>query len=419
MPSFQSSAKGALLPMTPEFTASAADEKDRFENYIVATRSFFAAAVGVIMIILGGVPSSAQNAYITNSHDNTVSVIATATNTVVGLPIPVGDFPFGVAVSPDGSKVYVTNTANLTHNYTVSVIATATNTVTATIPVGGFPTGVAVSPDGSIVYVATGGTNVSVIATATNTVTATIQVGYIPEGVVVAITPDGSKIYVANSSGNTVSVIATATNTVVGTIPLFFPFGVAVTPDGSRVYVTSPVENSVSVIDTATNMVIGAPIPVGNSPFGVAVTPDGSKVYVANDGDNTVSVIATATNTVVGFPIPVGSNPYGVAITPDGSKVYVANDGDNTVSVIATATNMVVAALPVGQGPIGFGVFIQPRFGGTPETRNCIGASVAALLQTFGSFNAAAIALGFPTALALQTAVNGFCGAPAAFARGR
>jgi YVTN family beta-propeller protein len=49
--------------------------------------------------------------------------------------IPVGNFPVGVGVTPDGSILYVTNSfAN-----TVSAIATATNTVTATIPVGRFP----------------------------------------------------------------------------------------------------------------------------------------------------------------------------------------------------------------------------------------------------------------------------------------
>ena len=58
------------------------------------------------------------------------------------------------------------------------MIATASNTVTATIPVGIFPTGVAVSPDGSTVYVANFiDETVSVIATATNTVTAAITVG--------------------------------------------------------------------------------------------------------------------------------------------------------------------------------------------------------------------------------------------------
>jgi YVTN family beta-propeller protein len=109
----------------------------------------------------------AQNAYITNENDGTVSVIDTATNTVVGSPITVGANPFGVAVTPDGSKVYVANSDS-----TVSVIATATNTVVGSpITVGFFPVGVAVTPDGSKVYVANSGSNtVSVIATATNTV---------------------------------------------------------------------------------------------------------------------------------------------------------------------------------------------------------------------------------------------------------
>src|SRR5215472_16940294 len=98
------------------------------------------------------VPASthAQKAYITNLGSNTVSVIATATNTVVGLPIPVGLSPLGVGVTPDRSKAYVTNHGS----NTVSVIDTASNSVSATIPVGGSPFGVAVTPDGSKVYVA-------------------------------------------------------------------------------------------------------------------------------------------------------------------------------------------------------------------------------------------------------------------------
>src|SRR6516165_10061549 len=75
------------------------------------------------------------HAYITNSGDNTVSVIDTATNTVVGSPITVGSLPFGVAVTPDSSKVYVGNSVG----GTVSVIDTATNTVTGSLPVGHAP----------------------------------------------------------------------------------------------------------------------------------------------------------------------------------------------------------------------------------------------------------------------------------------
>jgi YVTN family beta-propeller protein len=59
-----------------------------------------------------------------------VSVIDAATNTVVAT-IPVGNTPFGVGVSPDGTKVYVVNERSAD----VSVI----NMVTTTIPVGGSP----------------------------------------------------------------------------------------------------------------------------------------------------------------------------------------------------------------------------------------------------------------------------------------
>jgi len=210
-------------------------------------------------------------------------------------------------------------------------------------------------------------------------------------------------------------VIDTVTNAVVGR-PIFVgtnPFGAAVTatvtPDGSKVYVAERVGGTVSVIDTATNTVIGSPVMVGSGAFGVAATSDGSKVFVTNNRDNTVSVIDTATNTAVGLPITVGRAPTGVSVTPDGSKVLVANLGDGTVSVIDTVTSMVVAVLPVGTGPFAFGVFIQPRFAGTPGHRNCHRESVAALAETFDGLHRAAIALGFPTLHGLRTAVNAFC----------
>jgi YVTN family beta-propeller protein len=66
------------------------------------------AVAGAVSCFLASAQTLAQNAYITNSSDNTVSVIATGTNTVTAT-IPVGGFPFRVAVTPDGSKVYVAN----------------------------------------------------------------------------------------------------------------------------------------------------------------------------------------------------------------------------------------------------------------------------------------------------------------------
>lgn len=94
--------------------------------------------------------------------------------------------PLGVAVSPDGTRAYVTNfSAN-----TVSVIKTNTNTVVATIPVGAFPFGVAVSPNGTRAYVTNlNDDTASVINTNTNTVVATIPVGDLPFGVAIGVVP--------------------------------------------------------------------------------------------------------------------------------------------------------------------------------------------------------------------------------------
>ncbi len=79
----------------------------------------------------------------------------------------------GIAVAPDGKYIYVSNQGS----NSVSVLDTASNTIVKTVLVGTSPAGVAVTPDGAHVYVSNQGSNsVSVIDTASNTVVATIAV---------------------------------------------------------------------------------------------------------------------------------------------------------------------------------------------------------------------------------------------------
>src|SRR5438128_1951018 len=47
-------------------------------------------------------------AYVGNAQANSVSVIDTRTNRLIGT-VPVGERPNGVAASPDGAHIYVTN----------------------------------------------------------------------------------------------------------------------------------------------------------------------------------------------------------------------------------------------------------------------------------------------------------------------
>ena len=376
--------------------------------------------VGLGLLGLSPAPASALLlAYIPNdTTPGTVSVIDTATNTVVGT-ILVGNDPYGIAVHPDLTRVYVTNSGS----NRVSVIDTAINREIATIPVGKIPHGIAVHPAGTRVYVANGengaGNTVSVIDTATNTEIATVQVGSFPNGV--AVHPDGKVVYVTNIRSDSVSVIDTATNTVIATIPVERePHDVTFHPAGTFAYVTNRQQSlsgclrgSVSVIDT-TARGVSATVCVGTFPHSPVVRPDGTRVYVTNRDDDTVSVISTATNTEI-TTIQVGDAPHGIDVHPDGTFAYVANAGSNSISVIDLATNT-VATIPVGANPIAQGRFILPGFitpgisGLVPNTGGDIG-NVSVFIYGQGFAKDATVKLtrpGQPDILGTSVQVQGF-----------
>jgi YVTN family beta-propeller protein len=97
----------------------------------------------------------------------------------------------------------------------VDVISAATNRVTKTIQVGQMPWQMALSPDGSTLYVADGDSNaVSVVAAASGTVTNTISVAGDP--VAVALTPDGSELWVGGLTSGIVSVFRTSSDSLTG-----------------------------------------------------------------------------------------------------------------------------------------------------------------------------------------------------------
>jgi YVTN family beta-propeller protein len=324
----------------------------------------------VLLTVLTSVPAAAQcDAYVAQNASNSVWAINTSTDMAVAV-IPVQFSPLGVAITPNGAFAYVTNTGAVcdlcffSQPPSVSVIDTATYKVVATIPVGQYPAGVAITPNGAFAYVANFNSNsVSVIDTSTNTVAATVPVGINPLGV--AVTPNGAFAYVTDYTSADISVISTSTNTVVATVAMGNPnWGVAITPNGTFAYVTNPRSNKVSVINTATNTVV-ATVTVGCGPEGVAITPSGAFAYVTNACDSTVSVINTATNAVVAT-VAVGSQPENVAITPDGTLAYTSNFLANNLSVIDTATNTVVDTVQgAGTEPLGIAIKLRPDALGT------------------------------------------------------
>ncbi|MFA6066739.1 MAG: YncE family protein [Candidatus Babeliaceae bacterium] len=267
--------------------------------------------------------AAGTKAYVTNSNSTTITIIDIASNTVTGT---IGGFdgPSGMVITPGGTFAYVNNYGGpggvgSGNGTTVRVVNLNTNLIVgAPITVGQAPAALAITPDGSFVYVInyvdgnTGTGTISIIRTSDNTVVGTITGFSGPFAI--AITPDGTRAYVTNFGSNnfapigtTVSVVDLNSNTIIATINLAIqPSGIAITPDGRLAYATNyntlyagpgftnltAGQGTVNIIDTATNTVIPPIIAVDQSPDAVAISSNGEYAYVSNYTSNTVSVIA-------------------------------------------------------------------------------------------------------------------------------
>src|SRR3990172_6617287 len=209
---------------------------------------------------------SGNRVYVTGIRSE-VWVIDTATNAVIATINDVGNGgqQGGIAVTPDETKIYVARDDN-----EVAVIDAATNTVTGTIAVGSYVNGISINPSGTRAYVTNHTDNtISVIDTSTDTVVDTVSVDASPRGSV--FSPDGMRLYVVCGMDGENSVVAvdTGANEVVPAERVAIgtggrSWGIAITPDGSTLYITRPYGGDVKVIDVASHT-LTATIPLTNS----------------------------------------------------------------------------------------------------------------------------------------------------------
>jgi YVTN family beta-propeller protein len=186
------------------------------------------------------------------------------------------------------------------------------------------PLDLAVTGDGSRLYVvndADQASFVSVVDTAKMETVDAIDVGNSPWGV--GISTSQGRFLVSNRGDDSVPVVSLATGAVVTSIPVGDnPRKIRMAPDGARAYVVNLDSNSVSVIDTAALTVVET-IPVGTAPGGIAISRDGQRLYVSNSGSNSISVINRVTNAVVGTISTGDWRPYALACHPLRDELWV------------------------------------------------------------------------------------------------
>jgi YVTN family beta-propeller protein len=279
--------------------------------------------------------------------------------------------PEGLALSADGSRLFVGTFGFMGESdYNLWMFDTQSGEVVAGLNfehpgaprlVGSDIQGLALTPDGSRLYAPSiDGESVFIVDAATLEQLDIILTNPIPSfapfrGV---ISPDGAYLYIASSvlRPTTVSVIDTATQRVVGEIVsdrdgrcASPSWGLDVSPDGKTLYVLSSDGRCVLVADTQSRDIVDSfQLPVSGDDWltHIAVHPDGDKAYVLDHAGD-VSVIDLESQDVI-TTVATTDGCSVLKLSPDGQRGYVICNAD--FSVLDLATDTLLETITIGDG---------------------------------------------------------------------
>jgi len=188
---------------------------------------------------------------------------------------PVGSVPKVVEVTPDNKFVLVSNWCS----YDLTVISIASQKVIKTIKIGRYPRGIAVSNDSKFAYVAEmGGSRIHVINLEDFSITY-IPIGSNPRAIV--LSPDNSMMYVTmNLSGKVASwdLLNNKAGKSVKTGKA--ARSLAISSDGTALFVVNFISNTISKVRTS-DMKVFQSIKACNEPIGITYDSPTSRTWVA------------------------------------------------------------------------------------------------------------------------------------------
>ena len=139
-----------------------------------------------------------------------------------------------------------------------------------------------------------------------------------------AVSPDGSTLYVVAEEGNALLVVDIEKERVKKEIEVGLrPHSVVLSRDGKTAYVSNQWTDNVSVIDLE-HFLVTDTLQTGGGPAGLALSSDGNLLYSANSFSSDLSIIDLVSG-VERKRLFTGNNPTGVQISPDGNRVLITS----------------------------------------------------------------------------------------------
>src|SRR5258708_1262517 len=197
-----------------------------------------------------------------------------------------------------------------------------------------------------------------------------------------AVSPNGSRILVANYANDSVSVIDVAARKVIAELDLRpgkndpaqkgvpggeYPYGVVFKGD-DKAYVSSLRDREIVAVDMQAAPKIAGRIKIHGQPGKLILNKAQSLLFAAADNSDSVvigdtrpdRVVAEIKTTAPGIVFPnragfKGSMPNSLALSPDEKTLYVTNGGTNSVAVVALDKDpddsRLVGLIPTGWYP--------------------------------------------------------------------
>ncbi|MDR6321593.1 YncE family protein [Actinoplanes couchii] len=269
--------------------------------------------------------------YVADQDSKDVHFVDVRSKQVSAVKVP--NTPRFLALSADGSRLYVSLFEDDFTGNGMAVIDTAGKSLVKTIRTGPRPFEPAVAPDGRVWLPIHNGARVEIYDDKTLTEAARISVPPNPHWIV--FTPDGKTAFTANHESNQISVVNVADRLVLKNFKVGkSPHALAVTPDGANLVVTNYDLDTVEVYDTGNQRLVHK-VNVGKEPQAVMISSDGKHAYIVNEGSDNMSVIDLKTGKVVSV-VNVGDSPRVNALSPDGLRLYVTDGRGKTVTVLRT-----------------------------------------------------------------------------------
>ena len=210
-----------------------------------------------------------------DKYDNSFVYRINRSDYTIDSVYPVGSVPKVVEVTPDNKYVLVANWCS----YTVSVISVEKNKVVRTIKIGRYPRGIAVNNDSTKAYVAEMGGNRIHVINLQEFTTSCIPIGSNPRAIV--LSPDNSTMYVTMNLSGRVASWNLVTNTAGKSVRTGEAArSLAISKDGSALYVVNFKSDTMSRVRTS-DMKVTQNIKVCNEPIGITYDAPTGNTWVA------------------------------------------------------------------------------------------------------------------------------------------